>query len=230
MPYDDGDALPEGHYVADKDGKLVRTGPGQVETGWHGTSAPADTAIDLELRAPGVDGRNHLREVPAIYTITDPLIAQRVAFNRWRRQRDAGKGVEQRPQLYEIVAAPSETVELGDCTDAPSVIAAIDLGADVLECPDWVNGSLPVPETVILNDDIHHTGRAWQIDELKDLDVSEAMVRAENALIAAPMLSPSIKRAKGMPKYTRYTAQPAKPRKSKASKPKYRHPFLRKRR
>ena len=228
MPYDDGDPLPEGHYVVAEDGELVRTGPAQVQVGWHGASAPADTAVDLEPRAPMVDGRGHLREVPAIYVTPQPLLAQNIAFDRWRVRRDQGKGEEQRPQMYEVVVAPSETVELGDCTDASTVVEAVNSGADVLECPDWVNrGGKAVPEIVILNDDTHHTARVWQVDELPERDVSETAKKTERALRADPQVGPpppprSIKRPRGMPRHTTYKDLPARPR-----KPSH-HPYLRK--
>ena len=232
MPYDDGDALPEGHYVADKEGNLVRVGPAEVKRGWHGTVAPSGTALDLELRAPMVDGRPHLREIPSIYSTTDPLIAQRVAFNRWRRQRNEGKGDEQSPQLYEVVATPSETVELGDCKDKATVTEAINRGADVLECPDWEpsEGNL-VPEVIVLNDDVHHTGRAWQLDPLSTKDIPLKLEKAEQALRSNNRIGPSIRRSRGMPRHTRFKDLPvkAKPRRNgRAGRGKYQHPILRK--
>ncbi len=206
--------------------RLFRTGTAEAKVGWHGTSAPTDTAIDLEPRAPMVDGREHLRVVPAIYTTPKPLIAQDIAFDKWRRARDKGKGEGQRPQMYEVVVAPSETVELGDCKDASAVKGAIELGADVLECPDWVTkGGKEVPEMVILNDDVHYTVRALQINEMPDRDVSKAVVKAEQTLRADSTLGPSIKRPRGMPRYTRYKNLPVKLQKRKASKPKQ-HPYL----
>ena len=226
MPYDDGDALPEGQYVVDK-GRLLRTGPAEAKVGWHGTSALTDTALDLELRAPRADGREHLRDVPAIYTTPDPLTAQNIAFDRWRRERDDGRGNERRTQIYEVAIVPSETVELGDCKDAPAAEEAIELGADVLECPDWVTkGGRAVPEMVVLNDDVHHTVRALQIDEIPNRDVSDAVEKTEQALRADPRVSDLVKRPRGMPRHTRFNALPAKPRKRKARKPR-RHPFLR---
>ena len=224
MPYDDGDALPEGHYVATEDGELVRTGPAKLQSGWHGTSAEADTVIDLEPRAPMVDGRGHLREVPAVYITPKPLLAQGVAFDRWRRQRDQGKGSEYRPQMYEVVVAPSETVELGDCTDASAVVEAVSGGADVLECPDWINRrGKAQPEIVVLNDDTHQTARVLQIEVVPDLEVPDSAKNAEQALRSNPQTGQSIRRPRGIPRHTRYRDLPAKPRKRKR-----RHPYMRK--
>ena len=225
MPYDDGDALLEGHYRVNN-GRLFRTGPAEQKVGWRGVTAPADTTVELELHAPRVDGREHLRDVPAIYTTPKPLIAQDIAFDRWRLQRDAGKGDEQRPQMNEVAITPSETVELGDCKDASAVGEAIDKGADVLECPDWITtGGKAVPEIVILNDDVHHVVRALQVDQIPGRDVSEAVIKAEQSLRSHKTLGPSVTRPREMPRYTRYRNLPAKPKKRRANSG--RHPFLR---
>ena len=223
MPYDDGDALPEGSYTFDK-GALRRTGPAQAKVVWHGTAAPTDTAIDLEPRAPTVDGREHLRGVPAIYA-SEPLIAQDVAFDRWRRERDRGRGNEQSPQLYQAVVTPSETAELGDCTDADAVETAIESGADTVECPDWITpGGKAVPETIVLNEDALHAARALQIDQIPGMDVSETLEKTEQALRSDKRIGPSVRRPRGMPRFTRFKHLPANPRKRKANK---RHPILR---
>lgn len=228
MPYDDGDALREGHYVVDPAGGLKRTGPAQVRVAWHGTTAPMDTALALEPRAPMVDGREHLREVPAVYSSPDALIAHDIAFDRWRKERDAGKGNEQRPQMYEVAVTPSETVELGDCTDAPSVEDAITSGADVIECPDWVNqDGKATPEMIVLNDDVQHTVRALQVNEIPERDVSETLEQTEQTLRADRRVGRSISRPRGMPRHTTYKGLPVKPRKPRARKPKP-HPYLRK--
>ena len=224
MPYDDGDALPEGHYVVREDGDLERTGPAESAVAWHGTVAPKDDTFDLELRAPMADGREYLRAVPALYTTTEPLVAQDKALVKWRNERDEGRGDEQSSQIYEVVTTPSETVDAGDCKDEESVVEAIKLGADVVECPDWQTpGGKYVPEKIILNDDIHHTASAWQMDEVSDDDVSVAVSKAEQALRADRMVGSSIKRGRGMPRFTRQKALAPKPRSRRAKK----HPFLR---
>lgn len=224
MPYDDGDALPEGHYVVNEDGGLVRTGPAEAKVSWHGTSAPTDTFFHLEPRAPMADGREHLQKVPGIYT-TKPLIAQDIAFDEWRKQRDEGRGNEQSPQMYGLVTTPSETVALGDCTDEATVVEAINLGADVLECPDWkTRGGKYVPETVILNDDVHHTSRAWQFDVIPDASISKIAENAEQALLSDGKRAESIKRASGAPRHTKYKDLPVSPRRRKPK----RHLYLRK--
>ena len=125
------------------------------------------------------------------------------------------------------MTTPSEVVELGDCSDADAVGNAVELGADVLECPDWVTtGGKAVPETVVLNEDAFRVARGLQVNEIPDRDVSEAAAKAEQTMRSNKRVGPSIRRPRGMPRHSRYSDLTVKP-KRRANRQKG-HPYLKK--
>ena len=202
MPHDDGDDIEEGYHVIGDDGERTRVGDAMLLTGWHGTSQPTDTTVDLEKRAPHADGRERLRDVPAVYASFDPIVAEGKAFAQTRFKP------EESPQLYELAIAPSEIVEAGTCEDATSVLKAIDDGADVLLCPDWKARGTPVREVVILNDEVHQTAQVIQADDLLNYEITDVEERSEQRLRSNPDVSKSFYRNKQDPKFRQYKNVP----------------------
>lgn len=149
MAVDDGDGLPSGYYDANTDGELELTDqPVEPFTGWHGTSVAPDDApdgvLDLELRKPVSDGREHLKQYDSLYTTPSPLTAEYHAHQSKRRQAKEGR-TDKQPQIYELAVSPSEVVELGRCDDPKPVHEAYTRGADVILCPNWTARGVPQP-------------------------------------------------------------------------------------
>ena len=168
MGKDDGDDLPSGKFKLNKDGHLTRTGDVKaIPNRYHGTSAKSDDNVIADFKPYPLRGtgsfvpRKALDKTPAVYATSDKDAAEEYALGITKE----AKGKE--PHLYNLVAVPSETVDLGDCQDVSVMKDTIARGADVIECPDYWEQ----PETVVLDPRILHVREAVNVDSGKKLDV-----------------------------------------------------------
>ena len=136
--------LPSGNYLL-HGGRFVRVGDPYTMIRYHGTRHGAGSAIDL------FEPRSHSSTMPppASYFTVDTDLASMYAI------RGLSSGGNE-AHIYTVDIEPDVIVNLSMCfapNDKAAMVAATEMGADVIECPEFF-GFKRTPETRVLNPNV----------------------------------------------------------------------------
>ena len=131
-----------------EDGEFVRVGDAGILRRYHGTLVDSDDEIiDRFVPSPGHQGsenRPSIGVTPAVYTTSDP-----VAAVNYGRGYNWSPGQGEFGQFYVVDIHADTVADLRNCQDDAVARKAIEMGFDVIECPDFWEQ----PETIAFDPD-----------------------------------------------------------------------------
>ena len=135
-----------------QDGEVVRVGDTKIMHRYHGSAKPIGTVIK----------KFDTTKFGSIYTAVDPMVAiEYTDTSGWLVSTPAPgeEGLDREPQLYVLTLTPDVIFDGGDCSEEEGLDVAADIGADVIECPDYWEQ----PETIVTNSNVISIDNAYTL-------------------------------------------------------------------